>query len=113
MSYGPRADRKTRRPSAWPFLFAALFVVLAVIAAPSFMYVDKPPADRPYLVFRGARQAYPVVVEAWEAYVPFTFIKEVIDPDAFTQDGLVIVTTRDKVVKLKDRFAYCVRQSTR
>ncbi len=101
MSYGPRADRKTRRPSAWPFLFAALFVVLAVIAAPSFMYVDKPPADRPYLVFRGARQAYPVVVEAGEAYVPFTFIKEVIDPDAFTQDGLVIVTTKDKVVKLR------------
>jgi hypothetical protein len=65
------------------------------------MYEDKAPAVRPYLVYRGERQPYPVVVESGEAYVPFQFVKRVIDPNAFAEDGLVVVTTQDKVVKLK------------
>lgn len=101
MSFGPRAQRRLKRFSLWPFVFAAMLIALAVVAAPSFMYEEKPPQSRPYLVYRGARQSYPVVVEAGDAYVPFTFVKDVIDPDAFSEDGMVIVTTKDKVVKLK------------
>lgn len=101
MSIGPRARRKTRRPLAWPLFAAALMLVGAGIFAPSFMYEEKAPASRPYLVYRGERQSYPVVVEAGEAYVPFEFVKKVIDPNAFAEDGLVVVTTQDKVVKLK------------
>ena len=101
MSYGPRAQRKPGRPSLWPLFVAVVLVVLAAVAAPSFIYEQKPPISRPYLVYRGERQSYPVVVEGGEAYVPFTFIKDVIDPDVFADDGMVIVTTNDKVVKLK------------
>ncbi|MGE5580748.1 MAG: glycosyl hydrolase family 18 protein [Bacillota bacterium] len=101
MSYGPRAQRKAKRAPLWPLLFAVMLVVAAVVAAPSFMYEEKPPLSRPRLVYRGGRQFYPVVVEANEAYVPFAFVKDVIDPDAFAEDGMVIVTTKDKVVKLK------------
>lgn len=102
MSYGPRAlHRKSRRRLGWPLFAAALLALCAVIAAPSFMYEERAPASRPYLVYRGARQPYPVVVEGGEAYVPFQFIKQVIDPDAFSDKGVVVVTTRDKVIKLK------------
>lgn len=101
MSYGPRAQRKAKRAPLWPLIVAVLLVAAAAVAAPSFMYEEKAPLTRPRLIYRAARQSYPVVVEAGEAYVPFAFVKEVIDPDAFAEDGMVIVTTKDKVVKLK------------
>lgn len=103
MSFGPRASRrKIRRNFVWPALALALMAIGAGLAVPSFLYVDKLPAARPSLVYKGVHQSFPVVVERGEAYVPFDFVKEVIDPDAFwDESGLVVVTTKDKVVKLR------------
>lgn len=103
MSFGPRARRKRTRPVLiWPAVALALMLLGALLAVPSFLYVEKPPALRPKLIYRGVEQAFPVVVERGEAYVPFEFVKEVIDPDAFwDESGLVVVTTKDKVIKLR------------
>jgi len=103
MSIGPRASRKKRRPGLiWPILFLSLISVGVAIALPSFLYVEKPPASRPDLIFRGEKQGFPVVIERGEAYVPFRFVKEKTDPNAFWDEtGTVVVTTKDKVVKLK------------
>jgi spore germination protein YaaH len=79
----------------------AILAASALLVGPSFMYEPKAPESRPHLVYRGARQPFPVVVEGGEAYVPFQFIKEVLDPDAFSDNGVVVVTTKDKVIKLK------------
>jgi spore germination protein YaaH len=79
----------------------AILAASAVLVTPSFMYEPKASASRPHLVYRGARQPFPVVVEGGEVYVPFQFIKKVIDPDAFSDNGVVVVTTKDKVIKLK------------
>ncbi len=108
MAIGPRSERRferrpgrrMRRSPLWMAPIGVAIIVLAVLVVPSFMYEEKPPSSRPYLVYRGERRPYPVVVESGEAYVPFEFIKAVIDPDAFAEDGLVVVTTKDKVVKL-------------
>jgi spore germination protein YaaH len=103
MSVGPRASRKRRRPGIlWPLFALTLMSIGVAVALPSFLYIEKPPASRPDLVFKGEKQAFPVVIERGEAYVPFQFVKEVIDPDAFWDEtGTVVVTTKDKVVKLK------------
>lgn len=102
MSYGPRAlHRRQKRVAAWPFLVAIVVVAAAVVFVPSFLYVQKAPASRPDLIYRGVKQAFPVVVESGEAYVPFDFVKEVLDPNAFFDKDGVVVTTSDKVIKLK------------
>lgn len=103
MSYGPRAlHRKPRRTPRWPLFAAVLLLLSAALFVPSFLYEEKAPPSRPRLIYRGARQGYPVVVEAGEAYVPFGFVRKAIDPDAFwDESGVVVVTTRDKVIKLK------------
>lgn len=103
MSIGPRALRRKRKPGlVWPFIALALMSIGVLLALPSFLYVEKPPASRPDLIFKGEKQAFPVVIERGEAYVPFRFVKEAIDPNAFWDEtGTVIVTTKDKVVKLK------------
>ena len=101
MSYAPRAlRRRPRRRTGWYFLAAALLLVLAAVAAPSFMYEEKAPPSRPHLIYRGEKQPYAVVVEGGEAYVPFRFVKSVMDPNAFYDQGVVVITTKDKVVKL-------------
>jgi spore germination protein YaaH len=103
MSLGPRASRKRTRPRyVWPAIAFALMLAGALLAVPSFLYVEKQPAARPHLIYKGEEQAFPVVVERGEAYVPFQFVKEKIDSNAFWDEtGTVIVTTKDKVVKLK------------
>ncbi|HHY75379.1 MAG TPA: SH3 domain-containing protein [Firmicutes bacterium] len=104
MSIAPRATRRKRRPGlVWPLLFIALISIGVALAVPSFLYVEKPPASRPYLIFRGEKQEFPVVMERGEAYVPYSFIKTEIDPEVFWDEetGTVVVTTKDKVVKLK------------
>ncbi len=103
MSYPPRALRRKPRPVPWLLLILPVISGLMFLAvfAQSFAYIEKAPASRPYLVYKGNRQAFPVVVEGGEAYVPLTLIKEVLDPNVFwEEEGLVVVTTQDKVVKL-------------
>jgi len=55
------------------------------------------------LVYRGKIHDFPVVMEKGQAYVPFKFIREVLDPNAFwdSNSGVVVVTTKNKVVKMK------------
>lgn len=103
MTYEPRALRRKRRPK---FGLAAILVVITLIVAwfilPSFLNIEKAPDGRSYLVYQGERHPFPVVIENDEAYVPLTFIKSVLDPNVFFDDqGIVVVTTEDKVVKLK------------
>ncbi|MGI6643099.1 MAG: glycosyl hydrolase family 18 protein [Bacillota bacterium] len=103
MPYPPRALRRRPRPMTWPFLVLPILlgIVYWVVFAQSYTYTDKAPASRPYLIYRGDRQVFPVVVEGGEAYVPLSFIKEVLDPNIFwEEEGLVVVTTQDKVIKL-------------
>lgn len=105
MSFPPRAlRRKPGRSPGWvlPVLVFVLSGLSLAIFWPSFQELPVPPESRPYLVYRGDRHDFPVVVERGEAYVPFSFIKEVIDPNAFyDKDGVVVVTTANQVVKMK------------
>lgn len=94
-------------PSPGPriiLLTAAVLLLLisaSVILYPSFQWAERPPASRPYLVYRGEIHKFPVVVENNEAYVPLKFIQSKLDPNVFWDEtGLMVVTTKDKVVKL-------------
>lgn len=102
MSIPPRAVRRRAPSQAWWWVLVLLSLGVTVTAlAPSFTYMDRAPDSRPELVYQGLIQLFPVVVESDEPYVPFAFVKEVLDPDAFWDSGEVVVTTKDKVVKLK------------
>ncbi len=104
MSYSPRALRRKSRPVLWPYFILPVIATLVFLALfyQSFLYVEKPHASRPHLVYLGRNQTHPVVVEGSESYVSFSFVKEVLDPDVFWDDsGVVVVTTENKVVKLK------------
>ncbi len=104
----PRRTRKTTRtgrkhvPGPVWFLIAAIILLAAgVVIYPSFQYVERPFSSRPHLVFQGEAQKFPVVVEKGEAYVPLQFIQSKLDPHVFwDESGVMIVTTKDKVVKL-------------
>ncbi|HHW26148.1 MAG TPA: SH3 domain-containing protein [Firmicutes bacterium] len=102
MSIPPRAVRRRAPSQMWWWLPVLLLLGGAVtLLAPSFTYIPKPPDSRPYLVYQGVVQGFPVVAQSEEAYIPFTFVKEIVDPDAVWDGGEVIITTKDKVVKLK------------
>ncbi|QUL97652.1 MAG: glycosyl hydrolase [Candidatus Fermentithermobacillus carboniphilus] len=96
---------RRKRPNTslqWLLLVAVLAVLFGSMVAPSFLWVKRPPEGRPNLVYRGRVYDFPVVVEDGEAYVPFRFIKEVLDKNAFwDKEGVVVVTTADKVIKLR------------
>lgn len=98
----PRAARRrVRRFPRWILAVVGLMGSLYLILSPSFRQLPYPPSSRPYLVYKGSRHDFPVVVEGEEAYVPFSFIKKVMDPDAFyDEEGIVVVTTENQVVKL-------------
>lgn len=102
MSIPPRAVRR-RAPSGVWWWVPALFLLGAVVTslAPSFTYMDKKPASRPDLVYQGVIQRFPVVIQSDEPYIPFAFVRDVVDPDAFWDGGEVVVTTENKVVKMK------------
>ncbi len=103
MSYPSRSSRRVRRHIPWFALVLPVIIGALLFAGfiDSFTYMRKAPETRPFLIYKGARQKYPVVVEEGEPYVSYTFIKEVMDPNVFKDDGLLVVTTQDKVVKLK------------
>jgi spore germination protein YaaH len=88
----------------WPVLILAALILLIVgtVIYPSFQYVELPMDSRPYLVHQGEIQKFPVVVEKREAYVPLRFIQDKLDPHVhWDESGVMVVTTRDKVVKLR------------
>ena len=89
-----------------------LLISASVIIYPSFQWAERPPGSRPNLVYRGETHKFPVVVENSEAYVPLKFIQSKLDPDVFWDEaGLMVVTTKDKVVKLsKDSLTAYVNQ---
>jgi len=94
--------RKSRRTLILLIFAVGVLMVLGALVLSSLLWVEKAPENRPYLVYRGKIHDFPVVVENGEAYVPFIFIKEVLDPNAFwDRSGIVVVTTEDKVVKLR------------
>ncbi len=102
MSYPSRTERRKGRVPAWPFLsFALLCVALAVLLGPSFTYIRPSASDKPSFIYRGEPQRFPLIMEGSEAYLPFSFVKETVDPDAFWDEGQVVVTTKDKVVKMR------------
>ncbi len=88
----------------WPAIMLAAIVLLmgAAVIYPSFQYAEPPLGSRPYLVYQGEVQKFPVVVEDGEVYVPLKFIQEKLDPHVhWDEKGVMVVTTQDKVVKLK------------
>lgn len=86
----------------WTLFFLTLGLLIGSIFIQSFLWMPKPPAERPYLVYEGDIYDFPLVIEDGEAYVPFDFIKNVLDKNAFwDKSGVCVITTKDKVVKLK------------
>lgn len=87
-------------------LYAAGLLLLATmlspIYVPYFLWAQKAPMTRPMLVYKGSRFNVPVVIENDEPYVPVEFIRTQIDKEIFWDTkGILVVTTQDKVVKLK------------
>jgi len=105
----PSRRTRTARPTGpkrvpWPvfILIAAILFAAVTVIYPSFQYAGRPPGSRPQLVYQGEAHRFPVVVEKGEAYVPLSFIHDKLDPHVhWDESGVMAVTTRDQVVKLK------------
>lgn len=117
-SIPPGRARKTKKVYSpgpgfnWIVILAAIFAFITITIYPSFQYVEYSHTSRPQMVYCGEAQRFPVVIEEGEAYVPMKFIKDTLDPHVFwDESGMMIVTTKDKVVKLsKDSLTAYVNQ---
>ena len=79
-------------------LCASAFVPIALA---SFMWVERPLPERPWLIYKGMVFRTPAVVSKGEIYVPLDFIRDNIDPYVFWDDEVLVITTQDKVIKLR------------
>ncbi len=99
----PLRSRPSRRLDPLAGILLALLCVSAtvLVVLPSFLWVERSAPERPWLVYEGIVYRTPGVISRDEVYVPFDFIREKIDPDVFWDNEVLVITTRDKVIKLR------------
>lgn len=99
----PLRPRPSGRTRPWRGIFLALLVasVSLLVVLPSFLWVERPAPERPWLIYEGMVYETPGVISKDEVYVPFDFIREKLDPDVFWDNEVLVITTRDKVMKLR------------
>ncbi|MBE3519883.1 MAG: glycosyl hydrolase [Firmicutes bacterium] len=99
----PLRSRLSGRTRPWRGIFLVLLLASAslLVVLPSFLWVERPVPERPRLIYEGTVYRTPGVISGGEVYIPFDFIREKIDPDVFWDNEVLVITTRDKVIKLR------------